>query len=70
MVFFTPAAWETRVWNQKVGWDDNSRKADPLMKSSMFTLKNPRKLSASTYGLKASAWDRAVLCIATLGFIR
>jgi hypothetical protein len=46
-----------------VEWDSGSEeKADPSLKSFIFTLKNPRNFPARRFALKAEAKDRAIRC--------
>jgi hypothetical protein len=49
---FTPVAWESRaIWRHK---------ADPSLKSFIFTLKNPHNLLARRFALKAERKNEAI----------
>jgi hypothetical protein len=59
---FTPVKWESRVWNKKY-WDENNcYKGDDSLKSFLFTLKNPHKISARRFALKSQDKHRAICC--------
>jgi hypothetical protein len=64
---FTPVAWESRVWNGKVGKASNCYKADDHEKSFVFTLKNPHKVAARRFKLKAEEKHHAIYCNAQWG---
>jgi hypothetical protein len=49
---FTPVRWRSRG-----NW-----KADPSLKSFLFTLKNPHNFPARIFALKAEGKDRAIIC--------
>jgi hypothetical protein len=49
---FTPLAWES-------GW---KYKADPSLKSFLFTLNNPHNVPAWRFALKAERRDKAIFC--------
>jgi hypothetical protein len=51
---FTPVMWE-------------ARKADPSLKSFLFTLKNPHNLPARKFALKAEKKDSAIWCHSSWG---
>jgi hypothetical protein len=59
--------WESRVWNGKYGHQDNCYKADNSQKSFLFTLKNPRNISARRFALKAERKHLAICCSSTWG---
>jgi hypothetical protein len=59
--------WESREWNGKEGDKNNCRKADPSVKSFLFTLKNPHNFSGGKFALKAEWKDRAIHCHSSLG---
>jgi hypothetical protein len=50
---FTPVAWESRPWNGNYDSENNCLKADPSLKSFIFTLKNPYNVRARRFALKA-----------------
>jgi hypothetical protein len=50
---FTPVEWESREWNGKHGNETNLPKADPSLKSFLFTLNNPHNVPARRFALKA-----------------
>jgi hypothetical protein len=52
---FTPVKWESLDWR-------NCSKADPSLKSFLFTLKNPRNVLARRFALKAEMKDEAIDC--------
>jgi hypothetical protein len=56
---FTPVKWESREFK---GDGSNLNKADPSLKSFIFTLKNPHNFPARRFALKAEAKDRAIRC--------
>jgi hypothetical protein len=65
---FTPVEWEPRHWNGKyVHGSDNRYKADPSLKSFLFTLKNPHNLPARKFALRAEKKDRAIFCDSSEG---
>jgi hypothetical protein len=49
---FTPAEWDS----------SNKDKADPSLKSFIFTLKNPHNVPARRFALKAERKDKAIYC--------
>jgi hypothetical protein len=59
---FTPVKWEPRKWNGKSGKEDNCHKADPSLKSFLFTLTNPHNVPARRFALKGEEKDRAIKC--------
>jgi hypothetical protein len=59
---FTPVEWESRKWNGKQGKENNCCKADPSLKSFLFTLKNPHNVPARRFALKAEKKDWAIWC--------
>jgi hypothetical protein len=59
---FTPVKWESRKWNGKYGNEDNCYKADPSLKSFLFTLTNPYNVPARRFALWAEKKDEAILC--------
>jgi hypothetical protein len=64
---FTPVEWESRQWNGKRGSENNCYKADPSLKSFIFTLANPQGVPARTFALKAEKKDQAIECDASWG---
>jgi hypothetical protein len=64
---FTPVEWESRVWNEKGGSENNCYKADLTMKSFVFTLKNPHNFPARKFALKANKKDEAIYCDSSWG---
>jgi hypothetical protein len=64
---FTLVEWESRKHNGKRGLEDNRWKADPSLKSFLFTLKNPHNLPARKFALKAKNKDRAIYCRSSWG---
>jgi hypothetical protein len=54
---FTPV-----VWDSTTGW-----KADPSLKSFVFTLKNPHNVPARRFALKVEKKDMAILCSSDQG---
>jgi hypothetical protein len=64
---FTPVEWESRVYNGKWGKEDNRYKADPSLKSFLFTLKNPHNFPARKFALKAEKKDQAIRCDSSWG---
>jgi hypothetical protein len=60
---FTPVEWESRTRNYKDEDEaDDCWKADPSMKSFLFTLKNPHNVPARRFALKAEMKDEAIWC--------
>jgi hypothetical protein len=53
---FTPLKWDSSNW-----------KADPSLKSFLFTLKNPHNFPARSFGLKAEKKDEAIRCLFNYG---
>jgi hypothetical protein len=51
---FTPLKWESP--------ENNCWKADPSLKSFVFTLKNPHSVPARRFALKAEKKDKAIWC--------
>jgi hypothetical protein len=64
---FTPVEWESRQWNGKSGSESNCRKADPTLKSFLFTLKNPDNFPARRFGLRLEERGDACLCDSRFG---
>jgi hypothetical protein len=58
---FTPLVWESRKYDPKVS-GINCYKADPSLKSFIFTLKNPQNVPARKFALKARAVERTIYC--------
>jgi hypothetical protein len=54
---FTPVEWES----------GRHSKADPSLKSFLFTLKNPHNFPASKFALKAKRKDHALYCGSSMG---
>jgi hypothetical protein len=63
---FTPLAWESREYDRTVG-GANCLKADPSLGSFLFTLKNPHKVPARKFALKADEQEEAIRCDASWG---
>jgi hypothetical protein len=63
---FTPLEWES---SKKRWLRDNEPffKADPSLKSFLFTLKNPHNIPARRFALKAERKDRAISCNSECG---
>jgi hypothetical protein len=59
---FTPVEWESRKWNMKLGNENNLGKADPSLRSFLFTLKNPHNVPAQRFALKAEKKESAIYC--------
>jgi hypothetical protein len=57
---FTPVEWESRKWNGRRGKGSNCFKADPSLKSFLFTLKNPHNVPARRFPLMAKAKEVAI----------
>jgi hypothetical protein len=56
---FTPVEWESD--------NDGKDKADPSLKSFLFTLKNPHNVPALIFALKAEKQDKAICCYSSCG---
>jgi hypothetical protein len=56
---FTPVKWESRV---VTGDEDNSEKADPILKSFLFTLKNRHNIPARRFPLNEKEKHQAIEC--------
>jgi hypothetical protein len=61
---FTPLEWESRPW--RGSWDD-AAKADPSLRSFLFTLKNPHNLPPRKFALKAERSHQAIGCVSSWG---
>jgi hypothetical protein len=59
--------WRLPKWNGKAGQEDNRWKADPSLKSFLFTLKNPHNIPARKFALMAEGEDRAIVCDSSWG---
>jgi hypothetical protein len=55
---FTPVEWESRDSQDSANWF----KADPSLKSFLFTLKNPHNVAERRFALNATEMDRAINC--------
>jgi hypothetical protein len=64
---FTPVAWASPKWNGRSGTGDNRSKADPSLKSFLFTLKNPRNIPPRRFALQAKMKDKAIICRSDYG---
>jgi hypothetical protein len=64
---FTPVEWESRKWHGKYPSDEYSHKADPSLKSFLFTLKNPHNVPARRFALKTEKKDQAIKCVTGCG---
>jgi hypothetical protein len=64
---FTPVEWESPGWNGKYRNNDNRFKADPSLKSFLFTLKNPHNVPARRFPLKAEMKNGAIFCNSNFG---
>jgi hypothetical protein len=58
---FNPLEWESRIAKSEYDWS-NLWKADPSLKSFLFTLKNPHNFPARRFALKAEMKNKAVSC--------
>jgi hypothetical protein len=56
---FTPVEWESGIYGKY--------KADPSLKSFLFTLKNPYNFPARRFALKAEKKDKAIACDSSTG---
>jgi hypothetical protein len=63
---FTPVEWESRTPNSEDDWS-NCFKADPSLKSFLFTLRNPHNVPARRFGLNAKMKDDAICCNSDYG---
>jgi hypothetical protein len=63
---FTPVEWESRKYDPKV-FGRNCYKADPSLKSFVFTLMNPHNFRARKFALKAEKKDEAIYCHSSKG---
>jgi hypothetical protein len=54
-------AWESRQWIEKYE-NGNICKADPSLKSFLFTLKNPDNVPARRFALKSEEKENAINC--------
>jgi hypothetical protein len=63
---FTPVEWESREPNSFLD-RNNCWKADPSLKSFLFTLKNPHNVPARAFALKAEKKNEAIKCDSTWG---
>jgi hypothetical protein len=61
---FTPVEWESREWE---GDGCNCTKADPSLKSFLFTLRNPHNIPPRRFALKAEKKDEAIFCCSNCG---
>jgi hypothetical protein len=62
---FAPVEWESRKYDAKASeafGRHNCVKADPSLKSFLFTLKNPHNFPATKFALKAEEKHRAIVC--------
>jgi hypothetical protein len=57
---FTPVEWESPTRSYE-------KKADPSLKSFLFTLKNPHNFPARKFALKAEGKDQAIVCDSSSG---
>jgi hypothetical protein len=67
---FTPVEWETRYYNELASealGRHNCSKADPSLKSFLFTLKNPHNFPARKFVLMAEKKDEAIWCVCLWG---
>jgi hypothetical protein len=65
---FTPVEWESRVWVEKWGMrNDTTGKADPSLKSFLFTLRNPHNVPARRFELMPEWKNRAINCVSGCG---
>jgi hypothetical protein len=58
---FTPVDWESQRANHSYDCS-NCFKADPSLKSFLFTLNNPQNCPARKFTLKAQRKDKAIIC--------
>jgi hypothetical protein len=59
---FTRMDWESRVWNRKLGDENNWWKEDDSLRSFLFTLKNPHNFPARKFALKTEKRHQAIGC--------
>jgi hypothetical protein len=64
---FTPVEWESRTWNRKHGPENNCPKADPSLRSFIFTIKNPHNVPERRFALKTERKDKAIYCYSECG---
>jgi hypothetical protein len=57
---FTHADWELRKWSGKIGKVGNRLRGHPSLKSFLFTLKNPRNVSALRFTFEAERKHEAI----------
>jgi hypothetical protein len=63
---FTPVEWESREYNANI-YGVNCLKADPSLKSFLFTLKNPHNFPARKFALNVEKKDGAIRCDSARG---
>jgi hypothetical protein len=59
---FTQLEWESREWSGKTGNVSNDSKADPTLKSFIFTQKNPHSVPARMFSLNSEMKDAGIFC--------
>jgi hypothetical protein len=67
-VGFTPVKWESRKKDSQASEElgrSNCYKADPSLKSFVFTLKNPQNFPARKFALKAEKKEEAIFLISS-----
>jgi hypothetical protein len=67
---FTPVKWESRQYDKQASQAlgrSNCCKADPSLKSFLFTLKNPHNLPARKFALKTQQKNEAIACNSSWG---
>jgi hypothetical protein len=57
---FTSVQWQSRVWNGRIGNENNGWKVDPTLNSFLFTLKNPHPIPTQRFALKAIIRNYAI----------
>jgi hypothetical protein len=64
---FTPVAWESRAWNNRLWAENNCPKGDPSGQTFLFTLVNPWNVRPKKFSLRPG-WERyAIYCDAAQG---
>jgi hypothetical protein len=64
---FSPVEWESRDWNGKYGSENNCWKADPSLRSFLFTLTNPHDVPPRKFALRAEWKDHGIVCRSQTG---
>jgi hypothetical protein len=64
---FTPVEWESRVWNEKNGNENNTWKGHDSLRIFLFRLSNRHGVPPRKFALRAERKQSAIICNSHIG---